>query len=545
LIPSLVGKYIFADHCTGEISSIEETGDGVVVESLITSGLSIIDFSVAPNGELYVTDLASSIMQLVPDANGGGPVTEFPQTLSETGCFDNSDVTRVAEGVIPYDVNTELWSDGAEKRRWLAIPDGTQIDVLPDGDWDFPIGTVLIKEFANNGTPFETRLMVRHDDGEWAGYTYEWNDSLTDADLVASNGLTKDIDGELTWTYPTRAQCMQCHSAAAGRSLGPETAQLNGPLLYPSGITANQLATLDHIGMFSGGLANAPEDLPALSDVQNSSATLSDRSRSYLHANCANCHRPGGPGQGPMDFRYQTPFADTGTCDVDPGQGDLGVTGAKILTPGDSASSVMSLRLHNVGDNRMPPLGSRVVDPDGTATIDTWINRLKVCIDNQPPLIDAAFDTGTINSGGTSMITFTLTNPNVGGLTGATFSNTYPAGMTNSSPLVIGGTCSNVVTDAVDGGSGFDVSSADVPGLASCTITVNISATTTGTNVTSVLITNEAPDSMAGASATLTVNSPTPPVTPRPKRSGGGNVSGLFLLILIGFVIGRRKFRAQ
>ena len=143
------------------------------------------------------------------------------------------------------------------------------------------------------------------------------------------------------------------------------------------------------------------------------------------------------------------------------------------------------------------------------------------------------------------MITFTLTNPNVGGLTGATFSNIYPAGMTNSSPLVIGGTCSNVVTDAVDGGSGFDVSSADVPGLASCTITVNISATTTGTNVTSVLITNEAPDSMAGASATLTVNSPTPPVTPRPKRSGGGNVSGLFLLILIGFVIGRRKFRAQ
>jgi len=543
LIPSLTGKYIFGDWCTGEITSIDDTGQDVVVESLLTTGLSIQDFTVAPDGELYVNDGATRIMQFVPDNSGGGPANNFPQTLSATGCFDQSDPTQVEEGVIPYDVNTSLWSDGAGKRRWLAIPDGTQIDVLSDGDWDFPTGSVLIKEFAWNGSPFETRLFVRHDDGDWGGYSYEWNASLTDADLVSSDGLTKQIDGQLDWTYPSTAQCMQCHSAAAGRSLGPETAQLNGPLLYPSGITSNQLETLEHIGMFLNGLGGAPEDLPALTDVSDQSATLSDRSRSYLHSNCANCHRPNGPGQGPMDFRFQTAFADTGTCNVDPGLGDLGVPGSKILTPGDPASSVASLRLHTLGNERMPPLGTQIVDLDGTAAIDAWINSLKVCLDTQPPSIANAFDSDPITSGDTSTITFTLTNPNVVGLTGASFTDAYPAGMTNTNPLVIGGTCLNVVTTAVAGGSSFDVIAGDVPAAASCTITVNITATATGTNTTSVLTTNEASDSAAGGSDTLSVNiAPTPPPPPTTRRkSGGGSFGVPFLLLLLGFAVCRRK----
>ncbi len=472
-IPSLFGKYIFSDVCTGEVFSLEETGQGAIVESLTASGFLVLTFGEAPDKELYLTAATSStLLQLMPD-NSGGPVGNFPSILSETGCVDPSNPTQIAEGVIPYDVNTELWSDGAEKRRWLAIPDGTQIDVLPDGDWDFPVGTVLIKEFSWNAKPFETRLMVRHDDGQWAGYSYEWNASLTDADLVSSDGLAKQIDGQLDWMYPSRAQCMQCHSSAAGRSLGLETAQLNGPLTYASGITSNQLETLEHIGMFSNGLGGVPDDLPALTDVHDTSATLSDRSRSYLHANCANCHRPNGPGQGPMDFRFQTAFEDTDACNVDPGLGNLGVPGAKIISPGNSASSVVSLRMHTLGNDRMPPLGTQVIDTDGTAAVDAWIDNLKVCLDTQPPGIDAAFDADSITSGDTSTITFTLTNPNTVGLTGASFTNAYPAGMTNVDPLVIGGTCLSVETTAQAGGANFDVTAGDIPGATSCTITVD------------------------------------------------------------------------
>ncbi|MDG2375943.1 MAG: PQQ-dependent sugar dehydrogenase, partial [Woeseiaceae bacterium] len=305
LLPSLTGKYIFADICTGKISAIDTSGQDTVVETLLESGLAIRDFSELEDGELLITSgNEPRPMKLVPANNSGTQADNFPMKLSKTGCFDPSDPTQVESGVIPFDVNAKLWSDGADKRRWMAVPDGSQIEVLPDGDWEFPVGTVLIKEFQWNGNPFETRLMVRHDDGGWAGYTYTWNASLTDADLVSADGLFRQIEGQLDWMYPSRSQCLQCHSAAAGRSLGPETAQLNGTMLYPSGINSNQLETLEHIGMFSNGLGGVLNDLPALTDVRDIAATLSDRSRSYLHANCANCHRPNGPGEVPMDFRF-------------------------------------------------------------------------------------------------------------------------------------------------------------------------------------------------------------------------------------------------
>jgi hypothetical protein len=191
-----------------------------------------------------------------------------------------------------------------------------------------------------------------------------------------------------------------------------------------------------------------------------------------------------------MDFRFQTAFEDTGTCNVDPGLGDLGVAGAKIITPGDRASSVVSLRMHTLGNDRMPPLGTQVVDTDGTAAVDAWIENLKVCLDTQSPSIDVTFDTDSITSGGTSTITFTLTNPNAVGLTGASFTNAFPAEIINADPLVIGGTCLNVATTAVAGGASFDVTAGNIPGATSCTITVDITATATGTNTTCVLGTN-------------------------------------------------------
>lgn len=386
LIPSLIGKYIFSDVCTGEITALQETSLGVIVEPVMTSGLAVRDFSEAPNGEhLIITGDDSRLLQLQPGGSGDVTPNAFPGRLSATGCFDPLDPSKVVEGVIPYDVNAALWSDGTGKRRWLAIPNGTQITVLPDGDWDFPIGSVLIKEFSWNGSPFETRLMVRHDDGGWAGYTYEWNASKTDANLVPAAGVPRQIDGQLNWQYPSRSQCMECHSGAAGRSLGLETAQLNGPLTYPSGIVSNQLETLKHIGMFANDLGGPVNQLPALAAVDDPSRVVTSRARSYLHANCAMCHRPNGPGQGPMDLRFYKFFTDTATCNVTPENGDFAIPGAKIVMPGNAANSVMSLRMHTLGNQRMPPLATQVVDPQGTAVINAWINSLKACPPGQAP----------------------------------------------------------------------------------------------------------------------------------------------------------------
>lgn len=377
--PALTGKYIFGDNCSGEIFSLEETASGPIVNLLVSSGLALRTISESSSSELLMIAGGNNrIQQLVPDTSGGADPA-FPVRLSETGCVDPANPTSVVEGVIPYEVNTALWSDGADKRRWMAIPDGSQITVGPDGDFEFPIGSVLLKEFSVNETPFETRLFVRHADGGWAGYTYRWNEALTDAELVPPGGLADQEVGPLTWSYPSRAQCLDCHSAAAGRTLGPETAQLNGPMIYPSGIVSNQLETLSSIGMFANDLGGTPDSLPALAHVGDLTRSLDDRARSYLHANCAGCHRPEGPGQGPMDFRYHLTFEQTSTCNREPEIGDLGVPGAKILVPGNPDASVMSLRMHALDGNRMPPLGTRLVDLQGTSVIDAWIGSISSC----------------------------------------------------------------------------------------------------------------------------------------------------------------------
>jgi hypothetical protein len=217
---------------------------------------------------------------------------------------------------------------------------------------------------------------MRHADGDWGGYSYEWNDAETEATLLPA-GKTKQVGGQ-TWTYPNRAQCMQCHTAAAGRSLGPEVLQLNGDFVYSAtNRLSNQLATLDHIGFFDAPLAD-PKTLPKLSAPYGGDP-LEARARSYLHANCANCHREGGPGKGPERFHFATPAKDVGACGAAPTEGDLGVTGAKLIAPGDPTKSVLALRMKATDSKRMPPLATRVVDAKGTALIDDWIRATATC----------------------------------------------------------------------------------------------------------------------------------------------------------------------
>src|SRR5690606_2998852 len=144
-----------------------------------------------------------------------------------------------------------FWSDGADKERWFALPNGENISVGDYQDWDFPIGSVLMKHFRLNDELIETRLLKHHNNGTWAGYTYKWNNAGTDADLVVG-GEVVDINGQ-DWIYPSGGQCLECHTAAAGRALGLETAQLNRDHSYASsGITANQITTLASIGVLSG-----------------------------------------------------------------------------------------------------------------------------------------------------------------------------------------------------------------------------------------------------------------------------------------------------
>jgi hypothetical protein len=184
--------------------------------------------------------------------------------------------------------------------------------------------------------------------------------------------------GTQTWTYPSRGQCLSCHTTVAGRALGPELGQLNGAFTYETtGRTANQLVTLDHLQLLDqpiGDVAALPR-MPAPSGTE----PLEARARAYLHSNCAFCHRPGGPGQGPHNLLYGVDGKAMSACNVAPTQGDLGKVDAKLLSPGDPSKSILSLRMHATDGSRMPPIGTRLVDTAGTSVIDAWITSVTAC----------------------------------------------------------------------------------------------------------------------------------------------------------------------
>lgn len=376
-IPALVGQYVFGDFVSGNIWHIpNDTAPTMTMEAGYESGLNVSSFAEDADGELYVVNMQGNIHRIVGSGEVSGGVAE---KLSETGCVDPSDPTSPVSGLIPYEPTAPFWSDGAKKERWIGLPDGQNVNVGDDGDWDFPNGTVLMKNFHIEDRLVETRLFMRHPDGIWAGYSYEWNEDGTDATLVRG-GKRVTLDSQ-DWIYPSEAQCMQCHTEAAGRSLGIETKQLASTITYPhTGRDGHQLLTFNTINALSPPLAD-PTAETAYPDPMGTEGTLEERARSYLHTNCSQCHRPNGPTTASMDLRYSTPLAETNACDAVPGVSDLGITDARLIAPGAADRSVIPARMSQRDTpDAMPPSGlGAKVDEEGVKLIRDWINSLEGC----------------------------------------------------------------------------------------------------------------------------------------------------------------------
>ncbi len=378
-----LGRYVFGDF-GGLIASLTAGAGGTFTVTPMFAGatppgapgpLQISSFAEGNDGELYLLDYSRGhIRQLVFAATGGAD--NVPQQLSQTGCINTTAAgAPPLLSLIPYAPNAGFWSDGAGKDRWIGLPNGANIVVQGDGDWEPPNRTVLVKHFRLGNTLVETRLFMRHPDGVWAGYTYNWNAGQTEATRVTGGG-TRVVGGQ-TWIFPSEAQCMQCHTQAAGFSLGLETAQQNGSIPYPqTGRTANQITTLNGVNVLTPPVAANP---PAYADPGDASRTLTERARAYLHTNCANCHRPGGPTGVGIDLRHNTALAQTGACDVVPSAGDLGIANARIIAPSDDARSVLFARMARRGTDQMPPIASNVQDAAGEALISAWIDSLPNC----------------------------------------------------------------------------------------------------------------------------------------------------------------------
>ncbi len=275
-------------------------------------------------------------------------------------------------------VNAPFYSeDTVYKERSFFLPDGETVFVANSGDWVFPEGSVIAKQFYLGDELFETRLLTRSSDG-WAGWSYRWDDELNDGVRVDISTSTTLSDGT-AWIYPDRGQCLHCHTAPTNRTLGPETRQMNGAHYYSeSQRWSNQLDTLRAIG----ALRNAPtgdvstiEAMPSPTDVD---APIEDRAKAYLHTNCAQCHQPGGGGYGLADFRYSTPLASMNICNVSAWSSSFGNLDAALLVPGVKEDSLIYERLSRADAHAMHPYRA-TVDVTGRDVVGAWIDSLSQC----------------------------------------------------------------------------------------------------------------------------------------------------------------------
>ncbi len=394
-LPELRGHYLFADFRSGKLWALPpDPGPDAAAALLLDSDDKIVSFAEDADGEVWVlaysawTGVVRRLRPLpagpadtgAPDTGAPDPPADPPAWLSQTGCVLEADPTTPAPGLIPYGVAHALWSDGAEKRRWIALPDGATIAVAADGAWELPVGTVLVKEFWAGDRRVETRLLSRHDDGSWSGATYAWDAAQTDAARVDGGAVVSLEGGEpALWEFPSSNACLSCHTAASGRVLGFHVDQLDGPLVYPTGREANQLYTLDHLGLFSPPLGAGPDGLPGHTALSGRDGRGEASARAWLSVNCASCHQPGGDGRGELDLRHTTPWAEVGACDAPPAAGDLGIADARLIAPGAPERSVLLARVQATDATRMPPLGSHVVDAAGVEMLRGWIAGMAGC----------------------------------------------------------------------------------------------------------------------------------------------------------------------
>jgi len=326
-------------------------------------------------------------------------------TLSAYNLFASQEEPRTAaNGGIHYALITPLFTDYAEKYRFIFVPEGKQAAYTSKGALDFPVGTIIAKTFtmprdflnvAAGEELLETRLLIHRKEG-WKALPFIWREDGSDADLALAGG-TREVswihsDGSsraTDYVIPDANSCKTCHSIARSESgsgvnmetvitpIGPKARFMNTDNVYGDE-TANQLAYMAHQGV----LAGLPDDLAMIDTVpdwQDTAADLQNRAKGYLDSNCAHCHNPGGFASNSGLFLEYWREVDTsyGICKtpVAAGAGSGGLRFA--IVPGDADSSITPFRMDsNEPDVRMPEIGRSLVHEEGVALIREWINSL-------------------------------------------------------------------------------------------------------------------------------------------------------------------------
>lgn len=398
-LPELEGAYVYGDYETGKIWALWHDGKQITRhEEIADTAQKIVTFGQSEDGELYFIhwNKASTFHRLARNPNAGKP-SNFPRKLSETGIFADVAKQTPAAGVEPFDIRAPMWEDGAKSQRYIGMPSGTLVTSVKtnakgkiDAKDTWPAETVLAKTLSMqfDGTnrtstrPVETQVL--YFDGEaWNGYTYRWNDAATDAELVGVNGDERTLalsareqpggKHRHEWRFHSRGECMRCHNSWSGFALGFQPQQLTEP-------STEKMKSLGFI------TDNFAKKSPArLSDPHEERLTSEARARSWLHANCAHCHRENGGGSVPLMLNAEMATLDMRAVNEPPTRGDFGMKDAKVIMPGSPWKSVLLHRIATSSSGHMPVIGAHDVDSDALGFMAEWILSMTKGRPLEPP----------------------------------------------------------------------------------------------------------------------------------------------------------------
>ncbi len=314
---------------------------------------------------------------LEPDPVNDAAITgaAFPKYLSEFAFFQVGRAQDPAARVHPYALNTPLWSDGAEKLRFIYLPEGTQLAADGEGLLKFPVGAAIIKTFAfGEGKArrlIETRVLLHRADG-WTALPYRWNAEQTDATLALAGAridLTTPAGEALSYAIPNKNQCKTCHSKDGQViPIGPKARNLS---IKWMGEMLNKGA-LDRIP--PGGAT-----IPVWAG-RNASSPAAPFARAYLDVNCAHCHQPGGGASNSgLDLRWEQADPHAFGIMKRPVAAGRGAGGSDFsIVPGHPDQSILLYRMDSAEPGiAMPELGKSSVDRDGVAVVRRWIAEMK------------------------------------------------------------------------------------------------------------------------------------------------------------------------
>lgn len=306
----------------------------------------------------------------------------FAPLLSETGFFADLKLLKTSPQFKTYEINFPLWSDGTYKLHYISIPADQTKGFDPRRPWILPKGIIVIKHIAwkdprdkDSSTwsiNLESRILA-NDGDRWDAATYVWRPDQTEADLWLDGGkfnFPGSVDGSnhRTWMVPSRDQCFECHNPKVSVPLGIKTLQMNRNV--QGGI---QLCLWNNLGLFGEDIGMC-DHYPAFPQL-SATGEESPWARAYLDVNCSQCHRPGGSAPGGMDLRYETLMENTHAFNVFPTSGNLGIPQARRIAPRSRERSVLWHRLKLQDPNRMPPLGTSVVDDTAVRIIGDWLDH--------------------------------------------------------------------------------------------------------------------------------------------------------------------------